>query len=81
MRKLKEEREKQTAMEEKRRAAWNKRKLKGRRLAASDSGGESTQGLPPQKWGRLTPSPPGGRPPRAAPAAVGVRQGRPLGLS
>ena len=44
MRKLKEEKEKQTAMEEKRRAAWSKRKLKGCRPAASDSGGESSRG-------------------------------------
>ena len=42
VRKLKEEKEKQTAMEERQRAAWGKRKLKGRRPAASNSGGEST---------------------------------------
>ena len=36
VRKLKEEREKQTAMEEKRRAARDKRRLKGRRPTASD---------------------------------------------
>ena len=47
VRKLKEEKEKQAAMEEKRRTAGNKRKLKGRRPAASDSGGESTQGPTP----------------------------------
>ena len=40
--KLKEEKEKQTAMEERQRAAWGKRKLKGRRPATSNSGGEST---------------------------------------
>ena len=44
VRKLKEEREKQTAMEEKRRAARGKQRLKGRRPAASDSGGESSRG-------------------------------------
>ena len=47
VRKLKEEREKQTAMEEKRRAGRGKRRLKGRRAAASDSGGESTRGPTP----------------------------------
>ena len=39
VRKLKEEKEKQATMEEKRRAAWVKRRLKGRLPAASESGG------------------------------------------
>ena len=78
MRKLKEEKEKQAAMEEKRRTARNKRKLKGRRPAASDSGGESTRGPTPAGVGETDPEPTR-RP--AAPAAVGVRQGRPLSLS
>ena len=38
MQKLKEEKEKQAAMEERWRAARGKRKLKGHRPAASDSG-------------------------------------------
>ena len=47
VRKLKEEKEKQTAMEERRRAARVKGKLKGRLPTASDSG-ESLPGGPPQ---------------------------------
>ena len=65
--KLKEEREKQTAMEERQRATQGKRKLKGRRPAASDSGGESTRGPTPAEVGEANPEP--------------TRQGRPLGLS
>ena len=57
MRKLKEEKEKQTAMEERRRAAWGKRTLKGRRPAASDSGGESTRGPTPVEVGETNPEP------------------------
>ena len=45
--KLKEEKEKQTAMEERQRAARGKPRLKGRRPAASNSGGESTRGPTP----------------------------------
>ena len=47
VRKLKEEKEKQTAMEERRRATRGKRKLKGSLPASSESRGESTGG-PPQ---------------------------------
>ena len=39
VRKLKEEKEKQAAMEEKRSAGWGKQRLKGHRPATSDSGG------------------------------------------
>ena len=49
VRKLKEEKEKQAAMEERRKAAWGKRRLKGRLPAASDSGGESNQGAHPSR--------------------------------
>ena len=55
--KLKEEKETQTAMEERRRAAWGKQKLKGRRPAASDSGGESTRGPTPVEEGETNPEP------------------------
>ena len=55
MRKLKEEKEKQAAMEEKRRTAQNKRRLKGRCPAASDSGGESTRGPTPAGVGETNP--------------------------
>ena len=78
VRKLKEEKEKQAALEDKRKAARVKRKLKGRRPAASDSGGESTRSPTPTGAGEATPEPTR-RP--AAPAAVGVRQGRPLSPS
>ena len=47
VRKLKEEKEKQTTMEESRRAARGKQKLKGRIPAASESGEESTRGPTP----------------------------------
>ena len=57
VRKLKEEKEKQTAMEERRRAARGKRRLKGRRPAASDSGGESTRGPTPVEEGETNPEP------------------------
>ena len=57
VRKLKEEKEKQTAMEERRRAARGKRKLKGCRPAASDSGGESTRGPTPAGVGETNPEP------------------------
>ena len=57
VRKLKEEKEKQTAMEEGRRAARGKRKLKGCRPAASDSGGESTRGPTPVEVGETNPEP------------------------
>ena len=57
VRKLKEEKEKQTAMEERRRATWGKRKLKGRRPAASNSGGESTRGPTPVEVGETNPEP------------------------
>ena len=68
--KLREEKEKQTAMEERRRAAWGKWKLKGRLPATSDSGGESTRGPPQCKWRGQTTSRPGGWPPQAALAEV-----------
>ena len=55
--KLKEEKEKQTAMEERRRAAWGKRKLKGRCPAASDSGGESSRGPTPVEVEETNPEP------------------------
>ena len=55
VRKLKEEKEKQTAMEERRRAARVKGKLKGRLPAASDSGGESTRGPTPVEVERAHP--------------------------
>ena len=55
MHKLKEEREKQTTMEEKRRAARFKRKLKGRLPTASESGGESNRGPTPVAVERATP--------------------------
>ena len=57
MRKLKEEKEKQAAMEEKRRAGRGKRRLKGRRPAASDSGGESTRGPTHPGVGEVNPKP------------------------
>ena len=57
VRKLKEEKEKQTAMEERRRAAWCKRKLKGCRPTASDSGGESTRGPTPVEVEETNPEP------------------------
>ena len=57
MRKLKEEKEKQTAMEERRRAARGKRKLKGRCPTASDSGGESTRGPTPAGVRETNPEP------------------------
>ena len=55
MRKLKEEKEKQTTMEERRRATQGKQKLKGHLLAASDSGGESTRGPTPVEVERAHP--------------------------
>ena len=57
VRKLKEEKEKQTAMEERRRAAQGKRNLKGRLPAASESGGESTRGPTPVEVERANPEP------------------------
>ena len=57
VRKLKEEKEKQTAMEERRRAARGKWKLKGHLPAASDSGGESTRGPTPVEGERANPEP------------------------
>ena len=63
--KLKEEREKQTAMEAKRRAARNKRNLKDRCPTVSDSGGESTWGPTPAGVGEPHPEPTRG------PAATG----------
>ena len=73
VRKLKEEKEKQTAMEERRRAARGKRKLKGCRPAASDLGGESTRGPTPAEVGETNPEP------TRRPAATGgpSRSGRP----
>ena len=55
MLKLKEESEKQAALKDKRKAARVKRKLKGRRPAASDSGGESTRGPTPTRAREATP--------------------------
>ena len=57
MRKLKEEKEKQTTMEERRRATQGKQKLKGHLLAASDSGGESTRGPTPVEVEGSNPEP------------------------
>ena len=57
MQKLKEEKEKQTSMEERWRAARGKRKLKGRLPAASDSGGESTRGPTLVEVERANPEP------------------------
>ena len=57
VRKLKEEKEKQTAMEERWRAAQGKRKLKGRFPATSDSGGESTRGPTPVEVEETNPEP------------------------
>ena len=57
VRKLKEESEKQTTMEEKRRAARFKWKLKGRLPAASESGGESNRGPTLLAVERATPEP------------------------
>ena len=57
VRKLKEEKEKKTAMEERRRAARGKRKLKGRLPAASESGGESTRQPTPVEVERGDPEP------------------------
>ena len=57
VRKMREEKEKQTAMEERQRAAWGKRKLKGRLPAASDSGGESTRGPTLVEVERAIPEP------------------------
>ena len=55
--KLKEEKDKQTAMEERRRAARGKRNLKGPLPAASKSGGESTRGPTPVEVERTNPQP------------------------
>ena len=57
MRKLKEEKEKQAAMEEKHRAGQGKRRLKGCRPAASDLGGESTRGPTLAGGGEVNPEP------------------------
>ena len=54
---LTEEKEKQAAMEEKRRARRGKRRLRGRRPIASDSGGESTWGPTPAGVGEGNPEP------------------------
>ena len=56
--KLKEEREKQTTMEEMPRATRIKRKLEGRLPVASESGGESNRGPTPVAVERATPKPP-----------------------
>ena len=57
VRKLKEEKEKQAAMEERRRAGRGKQKLMGRHPTASDSGGESTRGPTPAGVGEVNPEP------------------------
>ena len=57
VRKLKEEKEKQATMEERRRAAWVKQKLRGRLPAASESRGESNRGPTPVAVERATPEP------------------------
>ena len=44
-------------MEEKRRSAWSKRKLKGCHPTASDSGEESTWGPTPAGVGKTNPEP------------------------
>ena len=77
VRKLKEEKEKQVALEDKRKAARVKRKVKGRRPVVSDSGGESTRGTTPAGAGETNPEPTRRPAARAAPAAVGAHQGRP----
>ena len=70
MRKLKGEKEKQAALEEKRKANRGKRKMKSRRPTTSDSGGESTQGPHPRgSWGGQ---------PRACQEASRCRGSRPL---
>ena len=55
--KLKEEKQKQTAMEERQRAARGKRKLKGCRPATSYSGGGSTRGPTPEGVEGTNPEP------------------------
>ena len=55
VRKLKEEKEKQVALEDKRKAARVKRKVKGHHPVVSDSGGESTRGPTPAGTGEATP--------------------------
>ena len=57
VRKLKEEKEKPAAMEEKPRAGWGKRRLRGYRPAASDSGLESTRGPTPAGVREVNPEP------------------------
>ena len=57
MRKLKEEKEKQVALEDKRKATRVKRKVKGRHSVVSDSGGESTRGPTPAGAGAANPEP------------------------
>ena len=77
VRKLKEEKEKQVALEDQRRAARIKRKAQGRHPLCPNRAGNLTGALPLPEPERLTPSPPGGQPPGAAPASVGACQGRP----
>ena len=55
VRKLKEEKEKQVALEDQRRAARIKRKVQARPPAASKSGGDSTKGPTPAKVGEANP--------------------------
>ena len=55
MRKLKEEKEKQVALEDQKRAARTKRKTQARPPAASESGGDSTKGPAPAKAGEADP--------------------------
>ena len=55
--KLKEEKEKQVALEDQRRAARIKRKAQGRHPAVSKSGGESNRGPTPARAGEANPEP------------------------
>ena len=55
--KLKGEKVKQAALEEKRKANWGKRKMKSCRPAASNSGGESTRGPTPPGVREVNPKP------------------------
>ena len=64
--KLKEEREKQTTMEEMPRATRIKRKLEGRLPVASESGGESNRGPTRWQWRGPPPNRLRGWPPSAA---------------
>ena len=57
VRKLKEEKEKQVALEDKRKAARVKRKVQGRHPIVSNSGRESNRGPTPARAGEANPEP------------------------